>query len=416
MTADSSNSDLAQQIVCAIREVAGEPPVALHEPEFSGNEWGYLKECLDSTYVSSVGVFVDRFEKDLVAYTGAGYAVAVVNGTAALQVALILAGVQRGDEVLVPALTFVATANACTYCGAIPHFVDSEERTLGVDAGKLRAYLEETAEIFGGLCLNKKTRRVIRALVLVHVFGHPADLDGLLAVARDFHLAVVEDAAESLGSRYRGLHTGAFGLLGTLSFNGNKTITTGGGGAILTNDRELARLAKHLTTTARLPHPWNYQHDAIGYNFRMPNLNAALGCAQLEQISGYLAAKRSLYARYKSALRDVRGLKLLSEPAGCTSNYWLQTLILDEQHAGQRNAILQATNDAGFMTRPLWTLMNRLAHFAACPSMETDTARSLERRVVSLPAARFSPQSGHERTTHTAARCRWPRAFLHRRR
>jgi aminotransferase in exopolysaccharide biosynthesis len=389
VTTKRPTSDLARQVLSGIREVVGDPPAALHEPQFSGNEQRYVKECIDSTYVSSVGAFVDRFERDLAAFTGARYAVVAVNGTAALHMALLLAGVRQKDEVLVPALTFVATANACRYCGAIPHFVDSEERTLGVDSGKLRDYLEATAEISDGVCVNRQTGRVIRALVPMHVFGHPADLDGLLAVARDFRLALVEDAAESLGSTYHGRHTGTLGLLGALSFNGNKIITTGGGGAILTDDGELARRAKHLTTTAKLPHPWNYEHDSVGYNYRMPNLNAALGCAQLERIADLLAAKRVLFARYESAFSQVSGARLLSEPARCTSNYWLQTLLLDEVHAGQRDTVLAATNDAGFMTRPVWTLMNRLQHFAACPSMETVTANSLEQRVINLPSSSF---------------------------
>jgi perosamine synthetase len=389
MTAGHPTYDLAQRVLRGIRQAIGNPPAALHEPEFRGNERRYLEECIDSTYVSSVGAFVDRFERDLAAFTGARYAVVVVNGTAALHMALRLAGVRRYDEVLVPALTFVATANACSYCGAIPHFVDSEERTLGVDAGKLRDHLKAVAEVSDGVCVNRQTGRVIRALVPMHVFGHPADLDGLSAVARDFRLALVEDAAESLGSSYRGRHTGTLGLMGVLSFNGNKTITTGGGGAILTDDGELARRAKHLTTTAKRPHRWNYEHDAVGYNYRMPNLNAALGCAQLERIADLLSAKRALFARYESAFSAVDGARLLAEPAACTSNYWLQTLMLDESCADQRDEVLAATNDAGFMTRPVWTLMNRMDHFAACPSMDTVTARSLEQRVINLPSSSF---------------------------
>ena len=263
--------NLASEVVAAIRSVVGPGPAVLHEPSFKGNEWVYLKECLDSTYVSSVGKFVDRFEADLVAFTGAKHAVAVVNGSAALHVALRLAGVQTGDEVLIPALTFVATANAVTYCGAKPHFVDSEERTLGLAPQALREYLQGITEIRGKKCVNRTSGRVIRALVPMHTFGHPVDIEGVLAVARDFHLALVEDAAESLGSTVHGRHTGTFGLMGTLSFNGNKTITTGGGGAILTNDTELARHAKHLTTTAKVPHRWDFVHDEIGYNYRLPS-------------------------------------------------------------------------------------------------------------------------------------------------
>lgn len=381
------SSELVQAIRTAISKVVGPGPAALHEPCFRGNEWSYLKECLDSTFVSSVGKFVDRFEADLAAYTGAKHAVAVVNGTAALQVALRLAGVQRDDEVLVPALTFVATANAVSYCGATPHFVECEERTLGVDPHALRDYLESITELRGGQCVNRRTSHVIRVLAPMHTFGHPVDIEGVLAVARDFHLAIVEDAAESLGSTVAGRHTGTFGLMGTLSFNGNKTITTGGGGAILTNDPKLAKLAKHLTTTAKVPHRWEYVHDEIGYNYRLPNLNAALGCAQLEQLPQFLAAKRWLFERYREAFANVDRVRIVAEPDGCRSNYWLQTLLLDESAANHRDAILAATNDSGFMTRPTWTLLHRLAPFSACPRMELPVAESLEGRVINLPSS-----------------------------
>jgi aminotransferase in exopolysaccharide biosynthesis len=384
MTAEPT---LAHRIVDAVQRAVGPGPVALHEPHFAGNEWAYLKECLDSTYVSSVGKFVDRFEADLAAYTGAKHAVAVVNGTAALHVALCLAGVQPGDEVLIPALTFVATANAVTYCSAIPHFVDSEERTLGLDPQALREYLHDITEVRSGQCLNRSTGRVIRVLVPMHTFGHPVDIEGVLAVARDFHLALVEDAAESLGSTVHGRHTGTFGLMGTLSFNGNKTITTGGGGAILLNAPELARRAKHLTTTAKVPHRWDYVHDEIGYNYRLPNLNAALGCAQLEQLSGLLDAKRRLFERYQAAFAGMPLARIIAEPEGCHSNYWLQTLLLDKSAAGQRDAILAATNDAGLMARPTWTLMHRLMPYRECPKMELPVAESLDGRLINLPSS-----------------------------
>lgn len=383
----SIRATLAEQVVSTIRTVVGARPVVLHEPSFIGNEWLYLKECLDSTFVSSVGKFVDRFEADLAAFTGAKHAVAVVNGTAALHIALKLAGVKANDEVLIPSLTFVATANAVTYCGATPHFVDSEARTLGVDATKLRDYLVNHTEQRTGQRINRATGKVIRALVPMHTFGHPADLDKLLAVARDFNLALVEDAAESLGSYYRGQHTGTLGLMGTLSFNGNKTITTGGGGAIMTNDTELARHAKHLTTTAKLPHAWEYRHDEIGYNYRLPNLNAALGCAQLEQLPTMLAAKRELFQRYQRAFALVAGIELMAEPEQCQSNYWLQTLLLDTEQANQRDPILKATNDAGFMTRPAWILMHELTPFKDCPRMELAGAQSLSQRLINIPSS-----------------------------
>jgi perosamine synthetase len=361
----------------------------LHAPSFDGNEWTYLKECLDSTFVSSVGKFVDRFEDELADFTGAKYAVAMVNGTAALHIALKLAGVQTDDEVLVPALSFVATTNAVVYCNATPHFVDSEMSTLGVDAAKLREYLLSHTEQRGGQCVNRVTGKVIRALVPMHTFGHPVNIDDLLAVAHDFKIVLVEDAAESLGSYYFGQHTGTFGLMGTLSFNGNKTITTGGGGAILTNNLKLARRVKHLSTTAKVPHAWAFMHDETGYNYRLPNINAALGCAQLEDLSIKLAAKRELFVRYQSAFAKVEGIKLMSEPANCQSNYWLQTLLLDTENLAQRDLILRATNDAGFMTRPAWTLMPELLPFMTCPSMDLTTAKSLAQRVINIPSSSF---------------------------
>jgi perosamine synthetase len=376
-----------QEIVQAIEAVVGPGPVALHEPHFHGNEWTYLKECLDSTFVSSVGKFVDRFEGELATFTGAKRVVAVVNGTAALHISLLLAGVEAGDEVLLPALTFIATANAVTYCQATPHFVDSEEYSLGMDARSLREYLSATTEIHSGRCMNRSTGKIIRAMVPMHTFGHPVDINALLAIAYDFRLQLIEDAAESLGSTVGGRHTGTFGVMGTLSFNGNKTITTGGGGAILTNNLELARRAKHLTTTAKLPHRWNFLHDQVGYNYRLPNLNAALGCAQLEQLPDFLSKKRRLFDRYQACFSKIAGVRIIAEPAGCVSNYWLQTLLLDESLAEQRDAVLAATNDAGLMTRPAWTLMHQIPMYSSSPKAPLPVAESLERRLINIPSS-----------------------------
>lgn len=384
VTAEQLN---ALEVVNAIARAIGEAPAVLHEPQFAGNEWEYLKECLDSTFVSSVGKFVDRFEKDLADYTGARYSVAVVNGTAALHIALKLAGVQAGDEVLTSALTFVATANAVSYCNAIPHFVDCEEATLGMSAMALREHLQSVAELRHGVCINRRTGRPIRAIVPMHTFGHPVDLDGLMAVAQDFKLVMVEDAAESLGSFYHGRHTGTFGRMGTLSFNGNKTITTGGGGAIITDDEALARHAKHLTTTAKLPHRWAYEHDEVGYNYRMPNLNAALGCAQLEQLPGMLSAKRQLFDAYRKACADLPGMHIVREPACSQSNFWLQTLKLERENMALRDAILEATNAAGYMTRPIWRPMHKLQPYAGCPRMDLTATSSLEQRLINLPSS-----------------------------
>lgn len=383
----AAERSLAKDIIGAIRSVSGAGTIPLHEPYFSGNEWKYVKECLDSTFVSSVGAFVDRFEADLASYTGARHAVVVVNGTAALQISLLLAGVIPQDEVLVPSLTFAATSNAVTHRGAIPHFIDSEERTLGADPHALREYLRSIVDRRSGLSINRHTGRVIRAVVPVHIFGHPADMAGILAVAGEFNLAVIEDAAESLGSTLEGRHAGTFGCLGALSFNGNKTITTGGGGAILTDDPLLARRAKHLTTTAKLPHRWEYRHDEVGYNFRLPNLNAALGCAQLEKLPDLINAKRRLYERYAHAFAGLPNVELKREPSGSRSNYWLQSLLLTEEDAAQRDIILAATNDAGLMTRPAWILNHRLAPFRKCPRMPLPVAESLERRLINIPSS-----------------------------
>lgn len=378
---------LVEQTIAAIYKAVGGAPVSLHEPKFLGNEWVYVKECLDTTYVSSVGKFVDRFEAELSRFTGARRAVAVVNGTAALQVALQLADVKARDEVILPALTFVATANAVHYLGAVPHFADSSEDTLGLDPLALREWLSFVAERTTDGTRNRKTGRRIQALVPMHTFGHPVDLDELIAVAHDFNLVLVEDAAESLGSYYKSKHTGTFGRLGALSFNGNKILTTGGGGAILTNDDRIADHAKHLTTTAKLPHRWEYRHDQIGYNFRMPNLNAALGCAQLEQLQDFILSKRRLYERYQTALSRIEGVSLMKEPKDCQSNYWLQTVVLDESVANQREALLTASNEAGLMTRPAWTLMHHLPHHASCPRAPLPVSESLARRIINLPSS-----------------------------
>lgn len=380
-------------LIEALRSVTGTSgPTALHEPHFGGNEWTYVKECLDTGWVSSAGKFVDRFEAELADYTGVKRAVAVVNGTAALHICLLLADVKAGDEVLMPTLTFVATANAASYCNAIPHFVDSELQTLGVDPIRLAEYLDETTEQREDGCYNRFTGRRIRALVPMHTFGHPVELDPLVRICDQHRIILIEDAAESLGSFYKGRHTGQWGRLSALSFNGNKTITTGGGGALLTNDDDLGRLAKHITTTAKCPHRWEFNHDMVGYNYRMPNINAALGCAQLEQLPAFLAAKRLLSERYREALTAVDGIGFFIEPPNCRSNYWLNTLLLDEPFADQRDAVLAATNDAGIMTRPAWTLMHRLPQFSASPRMSLSTAEDLAKRIINIPSSAFINQ------------------------
>lgn len=387
----ASQIPLPQAILLTLQKVLSDRKgfVGLHEPRFAGREADYLMDCLDSTYVSSVGAYVDRFEAMLAEVVGVEHAVATANGTAALHVALRLAEVGRDDEVLMPALTFVGTANAVTYQGAVPHFVESDPENLGMDANALAGYLAEIAEPTGGTFRNRETGRRLAALLPVHVFGHPADMEALAEVTARYRLPIIEDAAESLGSSYKGRMTGGLGLLGAMSFNGNKVVTTGGGGAILTNDTALARAAKHLTTTAKLPHSWDFVHDQIGYNYRMPNLNAALGCAQLEQLPGFLEAKRRLAARYAEAFAGLEGVTLVAEPAYAKSNWWLNALLLDESQSELRDSILATTNDAGIMTRPVWRLLHRLPMFQACPRMSLDTTQSLESRLINLPSSAF---------------------------
>ena len=373
-------------IVDALAKVLREP-AALHEPALNGNEWDYVKDCLDTGWVSTAGKYVETFEAMLAGITGARHAIATVNGTAALHAAFILGGIEAGDEVIMPALTFVGTANAAAITGAVPHFADAEERTLGLDPAKLEDYLSDITEITDGTCRNNTTGRRIKAVVPVHTFGHPVDLDPLVTVCEKFHLTLIEDAAESLGSTYKGIHTGNHGRLSVLSFNGNKTVTTGGGGAILTNDDDLAKHARHLTTTAKLPHKWEYRHDRVGFNYRLPNINAALGLAQLEQLPGFLGRKRKLAKAYEDAFADIDGVRFFTEPDFATSNYWLNALLLDGDGTETRDDVLGVTNDNGFMTRPAWTPMHYLPMYADCPRMDLAVAEDLSRRLINIPSS-----------------------------
>ena len=360
--------------------------IPLHEPRFFGNEKKYLEECIDSTYVSSVGKYVDRFEEELKAYTGVKHVIAVVNGTAALHICLKVVGVEPNDEVLIPTLTFIATANAVRYCGATPHFIDSDRSTLGVDTHKLDAYLKDISEIRTEGCFNKMTGHRIKAAMPMHTYGHPVDLDPIVEICNRYKLELVEDAAESLGSFYKGRHTGNWGKASALSFNGNKVITTGGGGAILTNDDELAKLAKHLTTTAKVHHKWSFVHDQIGFNYRMPNINAALGCAQLEGLPSAIKNKRKLAEEYKHAFTGVNGINFFTEPSFAQSNYWLNVLLLDNKFFEQRDLLLELTNAHGIMTRPAWTLMHQLDMYENCPRMDDlAAAENLEKCLINIP-------------------------------
>lgn len=358
--------------------------IPLHEPKFVGNEKAYVMDCIDSTFVSSVGKYVDRFEQMMAEYTGAKYAVATVNGTAALHIALKLAGVKPGDEVITQSLSFVATCNAISYCGAKPVFVDVDKDTLGLSPISLQAFLAAHTNQTKEGCINKTTGKRISAVVPMHTFGHPCRIDEIARICEEFNISLIEDAAESLGSYYQGKHTGTFGKLAAFSFNGNKTITTGGGGMIITNDEALAKRAKHITTTAKQPHPYEFVHDEIGYNYRLPNINAALGCAQLENLSRLLESKRAIALSYQKFFAN-SNINFVSEPKNSNANFWLNALILKDKQA--REAFLKSLNEAGVMSRPIWRLMNELPMFSDCQSSDLSNAKWLEERVVNIPSS-----------------------------
>lgn len=359
--------------------------IPLHAPVFHGNEKKYLNQTIDSTYVSSVGEFVNQVERDLARLTGAGYAVATGNGTLALHTALILAGVARDTEVITQSLTFVATGNAVLYCGAHPVFVDVDRDTAGMSPESLRRFLEEhtIADDYGN-CLNKTTGRRISACVPMHTFGFACRIEEIAAICKTWNIPLVEDSAESIGTTVNGIHTGRFGQTGVLSFNGNKTITCGGGGAIITDNEHLAHRAKHITTTAKVPHRWEFFHDELGYNYRMPNLNAALLVAQLEQLDGFLKHKRKTAATYAEAW-DKLNLGYMKPLPGTEANFWLNAILLGDRE--QRDAFLEYSNNHGVMTRPAWTLMHKMPAFAGCQVFETDNAQWLEDRLVNIPSS-----------------------------
>lgn len=361
--------------------------VPLHEPRFLGNELEFVQDCVSSTFVSSVGKYVDKFENDLASYTGANHAVAMVNGTAALQIAMKVLGVQPNDEVLIPSLTFVATANAVKHNFSEPHFVDVSENFPVICPDTLRDWLEYVSEKRNGNLVNKFTNRRISAIVVMHCFGHVFKLFELKKVAKDFGLPLIEDSAEALGSHFNGQHAGTFGEIGVLSFNGNKIITTGGGGAIITNNVKLAKYAKYLTTTAKTPHPWSYQHDEVGFNYRMPNLNAALGCAQLESMGEFVASKRALHVKYQNEFSTLEGLDVLCEPKGATSNYWLQALVLDDRNSAFRDEILNATNERGIMTRPCWDPLHLQKPFKDCPQSPLINTVRMSEKIINVPSS-----------------------------
>lgn len=375
---------MLNEVIKFIREIYHTSDfLPLHEPVFFGNEKKYLNECIDSTFVSSVGKFVDQFEQLMAAYTGANYAIATVNGTAALHIALKLIGVAEGEEVITQPLSFIATCNAISYCGAKPVFIDVDRDTMGLSPYSLLSFLQQYVEQREDGCYNKSTGSRISAVLPMHTFGHPCRIDEIAAICNDYSIPLVEDAAESLGSFYKGKHTGTFGQLGAFSFNGNKTITTGGGGMIVTNDEAFAKRAKHITTTAKVPHPYEFIHDEIGYNYRLPNINAALGCAQMENLAVILQKKRELATTYEKFFTD-KDIQFVKEPENAMSNYWLNAVILKDKR--NRDEFLQQMNGAGIMTRPIWQLMNRLEMFKHSLAEDLTNALWLEERVVNIPS------------------------------
>jgi len=375
-----------EEIVSFIKSLyPGEDPVPLHAPRFIGNEKKYLIDCIDTTYVSYVGRYVSLFEEHIKKFTGAQYAIAVINGTEALHLALLLAGVKAGDEVLTQALTFVATANAISYCQAHPVFIDVERKTIGLDPEKLLLFLDKNGIIQkDGYCYNRITGRKISACVPMHTFGHPVKIDRIIKICREYHLPVIEDSAEALGSYYKGKHVGTFGDLGILSFNGNKLVTAGGGGMIITNNEAMARQAKHLTTTAKIPHPWEFIHDQVGYNFRMPNINAAVGCAQMENLSQILENKRQTAMLYKEFFNHLH-VSFISEPDDAHSNYWLNGIIMKDRK--KRDEVLTHTNNQGIQTRPVWRLLNGLPMYWDSHADSLEVSQWLADRIVNIPSS-----------------------------
>lgn len=379
------NSDKFQGVVDFVKsQYPNKDFIALHEPVFIGNERKYVMDAIDSTFVSSVGAYVNRFEEMMAEITGAKYAIAIVNGTNALHMALILAGVDKQDEILSQALTFIATANAVSYIGAKLVFIDVDKDTLGMSPEALKRFLTAHAEKRSdGFSYNKTTGKKISACIPMHTFGLPCRIDELAEICEEWNICLVEDSAESLGSYYKNKHTGVFGKIGVFSFNGNKTVTCGGGGAIVTNDEEIAKRAKHLTTQAKVPHKWEFVHDEIGYNYRMPNLNAALACAQLEQLDLFIENKRVLAERY-IALTEGLGMSFVQESKNAKANYWLGALMLENLE--ERNAFLDFTNSNGVMTRPVWELMNRLPMFKDCQTDDLENSKWLADRIVNIPS------------------------------
>ena len=377
-------NNLLDAFIKLSREMFGPDSIPLHRPIFEGNERRYLVECIDSNFVSSVGKRVEEFEDRVADFTGANYAVAMVNGTSALHVAIKLAGVQPGDEVISQALTFIATCNAITYAGAVPVFIDVDLDTMGMSPAALKRFLKENALKKENGVFNAKTGKRISACIPMHTFGIPCRIEEILSICEEWGIALIEDAAESLGSYYGGRHTGTFGEMSALSFNGNKIITTGGGGMLLTNDSSLALQAKHISTTAKVSHPYEFDHDEVGFNYRMPNLNATLGCAQMERLSELLSAKEDLAFKWANFF-DEYGIQFAKAIPGTTSNHWLNAITLKDK--SERNNFLKFTNRNGVMTRPIWKLISRLPMFEGCQNDGLPNSMWLEERVVNIPSS-----------------------------
>ena len=380
---------LPNDIIKSIRKVVGKQKHHLHEPLFFGNEIKYLKETITTNLVSSVGPFVKKFEDQITKFTKSKYTISVVNGTEALHLSLVACGVKNNDEVLVPTITFVGTANAIVYSGAVPHFVDSEFETLGIDPLKLEKYLEKITIKKGKFYFNKKTKRKIKAIIPVHVFGNICQIDKILKIAKKYNLLVIEDAAEALGSFFKNKHAGTFGLVGCFSFNGNKIMTTGGGGAIITNNKLLAKKIKHLSTTAKIDHRWEYIHNAVGYNFRMPNLNAALGSAQIENLNKFLRSKRKLFLRYCKEFLKANDVRLITNPEFSKSNNWLNTIFIKNSSIKKRNEILTLAQKNQIFLRPVWKPLHQLKHFRHMPKMNLENAKRIYISCINLPSSSY---------------------------
>jgi dTDP-4-amino-4,6-dideoxygalactose transaminase len=384
-----SNKKNIIDIVNTVKEVVGNKTIYLHEPSFNVKEAKYVNNCLRTNMVSSIGPYVNLFEKMIQDYTKSKYCIATSTGTSALHASLYLSGVISGDEVLMPSFNFIASANATIYLGASPIFLDIEKKTLGLDPFCLQDFLKNNTYQHSGKCINKKTNKIIKALILLHTFGHPADLDKIIKILRKHNILLIEDAAESIGSYYYGKHVGTFGTFGVLSFNGNKTITTGGGGMIMTNLKSAAKLARHIVNTAKVNHKWSYKYDQLGYNYRMPNINAAIGCAQIEKIEYFIKRKRKLFFRYKKKFNKFKNLVIFEEPKGCRSNYWLQTLIFNKPDEIFKKKLLKACYDKKIYIRPAWNLLHTNMHLKKYQIDNLSKSNQIFSSLINLPSSSF---------------------------